>query len=55
VATEAQITHVTRKLNNTKKVKGDVEKSEEALRLKADALQKELVNVQKAAIAAQGL
>jgi len=54
VATEAQITHATRKLNNAQKTREEVGKSEENLRLRVNGLQKELVSVKKAADAAQG-
>ncbi|KAF8068609.1 condensin complex subunit SMC1 [Lyophyllum atratum] len=53
VAVEAQITHSTRKINNTGKTKEEVARSEEKLRERVEALQKELESVRRAADAAQ--
>ncbi|KAF8957847.1 condensin complex subunit SMC1 [Flammula alnicola] len=53
VATEAQITHATRKLNNALKSKEDVAKNEAQLQAKVAALQQELTTVGKAAQRAQ--
>ena len=54
VATEAQITHSTRKLNNAAKSKEELVKTETQLQTKVTALQQELVAVEKAAKKAQG-
>jgi structural maintenance of chromosome 1 len=55
VAAEAQITHTTRKINNALKTKEEVARSEVKLAEKVGMLEKELVNVRKAADAAQGM
>ncbi len=54
VATEAQITHSTRKLNNAAKSKDELVKTETQLQTKVTALQQELVAVENAARKAQG-
>ncbi|CAA7261205.1 unnamed protein product [Cyclocybe aegerita] len=53
VATDAQITHATRKMNNASKTKEDVAKTESQLQAKVTALQQELASVRKAAERAQ--
>ncbi|KAF8961627.1 hypothetical protein BDZ97DRAFT_1905485 [Flammula alnicola] len=54
VATEAQITHASRKLNNALKSKEDSAKNEAQLKAKVAALQQELTALGKAAQRAQG-
>lgn len=54
MAVDAQITHITRKLNKVQGLRDELVKNEEQLQLKVDGLQKELVTVKKAADAAQG-
>ena len=54
VATETQIIHSTRKINNVTKTKEEVARSEEKLAEKVNMLEKELASVRKAADAAQG-
>ncbi|KAF8872389.1 cohesin complex subunit psm1 [Gymnopilus junonius] len=49
VATEAQITHATRKMNNAEKSKDELVKNKKQLEVKVNALQQELVTVKKAA------
>ncbi|KAL0959441.1 hypothetical protein HGRIS_014685 [Hohenbuehelia grisea] len=53
VATETQILHVTRKLNNTQKNRQDLLRDREPLQKKVDAPQAELVKTKHAADAAQ--
>ncbi|KJA20749.1 hypothetical protein HYPSUDRAFT_166635 [Hypholoma sublateritium FD-334 SS-4] len=53
VATEAQITHSTRKVNNAAKSKDELVKTEAQLQTKVTALQQELAAVEKAAKKAQ--
>ncbi|KAL0960255.1 hypothetical protein HGRIS_011886 [Hohenbuehelia grisea] len=53
VATETQILHVTRKLNNAQKNQQDLLKDRDNLQKKVDALQGELLKVKQAADAAQ--
>ncbi|KAF8869575.1 cohesin complex subunit psm1 [Gymnopilus junonius] len=53
VATEAQITHATRKMNNAEKSKDELVKNKKQLEVKVNALQQELVTVRKAAQKAQ--
>jgi len=55
VATDAQITHATRKLNNALKSKDELAKNEAQIETKVAALEKELVSVRKAAEKAQGM
>lgn len=54
MATEAQITHATRKMNNARKTKEDLVKNQTQLEAKVAALQQELATVGKAAERAQG-
>jgi structural maintenance of chromosome 1 len=54
VATEAQIIHATRKINNALKSKGDLAKNQTQLEAKVAALQQELATVGRAAERAQG-
>ncbi|RDB26948.1 Structural maintenance of chromosomes protein 1 [Hypsizygus marmoreus] len=53
VSLEAQITHSTRKIANATKTKDEVSRNEEKLRERVESLQNELVNVKRAADAAQ--
>lgn len=54
MATEAQITHATRKMNNARKTKEDLAKNQIQLEAKVAALQQELATVGRAAERAQG-
>jgi structural maintenance of chromosome 1 len=54
VATEAQISHATRKMTNARKTKEDLAKNQTQLEAKVAALQQELATVGKAAERAQG-
>lgn len=54
MATEAQITHATRKINNARKTKEDLAKNQNQLEAKVAALQQELATVGRAAERAQG-
>ncbi|KAG6915096.1 hypothetical protein DXG01_013475 [Tephrocybe rancida] len=53
VAIEAQITHGTRKINNTTKTRDEVARNEQKLRDRVESLEKELGTVRRAADAAQ--
>lgn len=54
MAVEAQIVHVTRKLNKAQGLRDGLLKNEEQLQLKVNGLHKELASVKRAADAAQG-
>ena len=53
VAVDAQIAHITRKMNNATKTKEDVSKSVETIGTRLEALKKELASTKKAADKAQ--
>ncbi|KAF5378785.1 hypothetical protein D9615_006938 [Tricholomella constricta] len=53
VSVEAQITHITRKINNASKTKEEVARNEKKLGERVDSLEKELASVRKAADVAQ--
>lgn len=55
VATEAQIVHANRKMNNAAKNRDDLSKNKTQLETKVNALQQELSSVKKAAERAQGM